>query len=173
MPTASPSRKETISISLLVASRLAHNFLERDGSSRRSVFLGHMMTLENLARVIVFQRGPSGRGNLEEQVHADGEIRSVKEAGLGRKHHFAQARHLVVPAGGSDDKVLFCADAGFSVGDDRSGRGEVDGHIERGKESGSQGAGIRVFVDVQGADMMPALARHFRHQRSGFAAAEN
>ena len=81
--------------------------------------------------------------------------------------------NLVVPAGGSDDEVLLGADAGFGVGDDRSGRGEVDGHVEGGKKSGSEGAGIRVFVDIQGADMVPALARHFRHQRSGFATAEN
>src|SRR5208282_1412958 len=152
---------------------LAHNFLNRDRSSRRSVFLRYMMTLENLARVIVFQSGPRGRDDFEEQVHSNGKIRSVEDAGFGGKHHFAQARHLVVPAGGSDDDVFLSTDTGFGVSDDRRRCGEVYGYVEGSKETGIQGGGASVFVNVQSADLMPPLAGHFRHQRSGFATAEN
>ena len=53
MPTASPSRKETISSSL--AAGLAHNLLDRERSSGGSVFFLRVMTLEDLSRVIVFQ----------------------------------------------------------------------------------------------------------------------
>src|ERR1035438_7776176 len=95
-----------------LASGLAHDFLERDRGSRRSVFLRHMVPFKNLARVIVFQSSPGGRDNLEEQVHTDGKIRPVQEARLCREHHSAQARQLVVPASGSDDDVLPGADAG-------------------------------------------------------------
>src|SRR5208282_2488165 len=156
-----------------LASAFAHNLLDGDGSSGRSVFFLRMMTLENLARVIVFQGGRAGCDNLEEQVHPDGKIRPVEEARLCGEHHFAQARQLFVPTGGSDDEVLSGEDAGLGVGHDRGGRGEVDGHVEGGKESGTEGRGISVFVDVQGADIVAARVRNFGDHRTHFAAPEN
>src|SRR5258708_14952236 len=102
-----------------LAAGLAHNLLHRDCRSRRSIFLLPMMTLENLAGVIVFQCSPGSSDDLEEHVYADGKVRSVEKARFRVDHHFTQTRHLVVPASVSDNEILLYGVAGVTIRCDR------------------------------------------------------
>ena len=76
------------------------------------------MALENLSGVVVAQGGGGGAGDVEEEIHADGEICGVEESGLVLLDQCADAIDFVVPAGGADDHVLAGFHAGFDVGED-------------------------------------------------------
>ena len=65
-----------------------------------------MVTLENLAGVIVVQGGGGGAGNVEKKIHADGEIGGVEEPGSVLLDQISDAVEFVVPARGADDHVL-------------------------------------------------------------------
>src|SRR5207245_11769094 len=63
-----------------LASGLTHNLLNRDRSSRRSVFFLRLMALENLTRVLVFQRNTLNCSILVEKVYTVGNIRCEENA---------------------------------------------------------------------------------------------
>src|SRR6202030_1230217 len=63
-----------------LGARLTDYLLDRDGSARGGVFLMDVMTLENLAGVVMAQGGGSGASDVEEKIHPHGKVRSVDES---------------------------------------------------------------------------------------------
>ena len=127
------------------------------------------MTFEDLAGVVVLERGGCGLGDFKEQVYANGEVRTVKKTCFGGSDEFPQAGKLVIPTGGADDDVLSSADAGFGVRDDCGGSCEINSGIERGEELGRESACSGVVILVKRFDVMTALTGHVCHERTGFA----
>ncbi len=76
-----------------------------------------------------------------------------------------------VPAGGADDHVLAGFDAGFDVGEDAVGSGEVDDGVDVVEFFGVSAAQAAFSLAPAMRDVMFALGGDFRYQRSGFAAA--
>ena len=102
-------------------------------------FVG-VMALENLAGVIVAEGGGSGSGDVEEEIHADGEVGGVEESGSALFDQVADVVQMVVPAGGADDHVLACFYAGSDVVDDAVGGGEIDNRVDVAELSGVRAA---------------------------------
>ena len=74
-----------------------------------------------------------------------------------------------VPAGGADDDAAAQRQHGAHVFDRGFGSGEVDDHVDAGKVGRGERGGVLVFVDVEGAHAVAALARDFRDERAGFS----
>jgi hypothetical protein len=80
--------------------------------------------------------------------------------------------HLVqvlVPAGSADNNAAAESEHGAHVFQSRFGGGEVDHRVDLRKIRRSESRGVRVLVDVEGADGMAALAGHLGDQTSGFS----
>jgi len=118
--------------------------LHDDRGAGGRVFLLDVVAFEDLAGVIEVHGGGGGLDDFEEEIYADGKVGAIKDAGVGCQRLFAEAREVVVPAGGADDDAFVGADAGLGVRDYGGGGGEVDDGIEGGEEFGGQGAGIGV-----------------------------
>ena len=78
-----------------------------------------------------------------------------------------------VPAGGADDDAAAEGEHGAHVFDGGFGSGEVDDHVDAGEVGSGEGGGVLVFVDVEGAHAVAALARDFGDEGAGFSFAEN
>src|SRR5262252_1710691 len=152
---------------------LADQLLQRERCARRRVFLLRVMTFENLAGILELRGRSGGADNVEEQVYADGKVRSVEKSRLCRLHPLAQPWYLLVPAGGADDDVLPGTDAGFSVGNDGCGDREIDHRIEPCQQFRRKSLGIRILKLVQSSDMMTPFRCHLCHQSACFAFAED
>jgi hypothetical protein len=111
-------------------------------------------------------------GNLEKDVHSDGEVRAVKDRRLLFAGLFFQAWDMLIPTGGADDDRLASVNAGFDVFDDRFRRGEIDQSIDSMQMIRAQRSGVRILLGREHADRVSALSRYFLNQRSGFSMAQ-
>src|SRR5207249_12335494 len=74
------------------------------------------------------------RDDAIEEVHADGEIRTVDQRGAARLYDLPHSGLLALPAGSAFDQGDAGRGRGFHVGRHGGGRGEVDGHAVAGEE---------------------------------------
>src|SRR5580698_3181333 len=79
------------------------DLLHGGSGTGRCVLLLLVMTLEDLAGILVLQRGGSGAGNVKKEIHADGKVCRIEKASSVLFHHLPDAREFVVPAGGAND----------------------------------------------------------------------
>src|SRR5271163_21302 len=105
-----------------------------------------MMTLENLAGIVVAQRGRGRAGDFKEKIYTHGEIGSIQESGSMFIDQMPYAVDFAIPAGGADYHVFTGADAGFDVGDDAMRRGEVDDCVDCTQFFGGEGDAVFVFL---------------------------
>ena len=108
-------------------------------------------------------------GEAEELLHADGEVGAVEQcaaAPLGESLHFVE---LGVPAGGADDDAAAEREHSAHVFNRRFGGGEVDHHVHAGEVGRGERGGVVVFIDVEGAHAVAALAGHLGDERTGFS----
>jgi hypothetical protein len=121
------------------------------------------MALENLAGVIVAKSSGSGAGDLEEEIHANGKIRGIDESGTALLDQGADAIDFCVPAGGANHHILAGFHAGFDVGEDAVGSGEVDDGVDVAKVISRERSAGFVFLGAGDADVMLSRRGHFCH----------
>ena len=117
-----------------------------------------VVTLENLARVIVTQSCGGGAGDVEEEIYAYGEVCGVEESGSVVVDQVADVVEIFVPARGADDHVLAGFHAGFDVGEDAGGGGEIDDGVDVVELFWSEGGAGCVFFGAGDLDVMLAPA---------------
>ena len=130
-----------------------------------------VMALEDLSGVVVAKSGRGGAGDIEKEIHANGEIRGIEEASIVLLDELADAVDFFVPAGRADDHILAGFDASLDIRENAVRRGEIDDRVNIMKFVGGEGGGVNVFLAAHDANVMPALACDFRDKRAGFASA--
>ena len=78
---------------------------------------------------------------------------------------------MLVPAGGADDDAAAERQHGAHVFDGGFGSGEVDDHVDTGEIGRGERRGVLVFVDVERAHAVAALARDLGDEAAGFSLA--
>lgn len=152
-----------------LAAGFADDAPEGDGSAGGRVFLVGVVALENLARVSVLEGSGGGTGDIEEEVHTQGEIAGVDESGLVLLDQMAHAVEFCIPTCRADDHVFSGTGAGFDVGDDAVWSGEVDDGVDGLELFGSERGAGGVFFGSGDLDEMLPLARNFGDEGSSFA----
>ena len=141
------------------------------GGAGGRVFLVNVVALENLAGVVVAHGRGGGAGNIEEEIHSDGEVGGVDESRLVPLDEGADAVEVFVPTGGAHDHILAGSGAGFDVGQDDMRCGEVDDGVDVAQVFWCQEGAGSVLRRSDRADLVLALSGYFRGQRSCFASA--
>jgi hypothetical protein len=121
---------------------------------------------------MLLERRGRGFHQVEKQIYAYRKIRAVHESGILSFHFGPDFGNLLIPSGRADNHVLAGPDAGMNVLDDTVGSGEVYDRIERGEAVSRKRARASVIGGAQYFDVMAALARDLRGERTGLACAE-
>ena len=112
------------------------------------------------------------RRQLEELLHADGKIRAI-EKGSALLRFGLEFGKMRVPPRSSYHNAPTQGQHGADILNSRFGSCEVDDDIDTGQVRSRERRGMRVFVDVEGAHAVAALARHFGDERAGFSFAQH
>ena len=133
-------------------------------------FLG-VVALENLPGIVVAQGGGRGASDVEEEIHAYGEVGGVDESDSVLLDQIADVVKLLMPARSADDHVFAGFYAGSDVVNDAVRGGEIDDGVDVAEPFQGEGGARGVFFCAGNDETMLALGGYFRHQRSGLAAA--
>src|SRR5580765_1972484 len=116
-------------------------------------------------RRIAMARGQRcGRGNFEEDVHADGEIRSVEQR-CARVHYLAfDLAEMLIPARSAHNDRRSVSDTCFHVFQDRIRIGEVDHDIDIAEAVSSKRSAISVVAGGKNLNTVPPLSRDFIYE---------
>ena len=85
---------------------------------------------------------------------------------MRQRFHFFQ---MLVPAGGADNYSSAEGEDGANIFDSGFGSGKVDDRIDVGKVGRGECGCMLVFVDVEGANRVAALAGYLGDQAAGFS----
>ena len=128
-----------------------------------------VMALQDVAPIAVLQGRGGGRDGLEEDIDSQRKVRGKDEAGPGPIDPLAHLRHVVIPAGGSDNHIGARAGAGLDVFEHRMRRGEIDHRIHSRQGSPGERGPVRVLIDLDDLHAVSAFTGDAGHHRSGFA----
>src|SRR5947209_9214956 len=107
--------------------------------------------------------------HLEHEVHADAEVASPNENGVGIFHLLLDFMKVSMPSGGADNEGKALGGAMLDVLERGFRSGEVDGDVE----VGSNGRACEIIGASDGADFVTTLCRDLRSEAAGLSATDD
>src|SRR6185312_8249134 len=151
---------------------LCHNPLNRNCGAGRRVLLLRMMALDDARHVSLTDRVCGGLCNLEEEIHSNGEVGSVKQTRFTALHVLPNFVEMLIPTRRSHHHASAISNASAHVFEHRFRVAEIDHYINVSQASRRERARLAVLRGSEDLNRVPPLARNFFHQRSGLTSAK-
>src|SRR6185437_372269 len=151
---------------------LCHNPLNRNCGAGRRVLLLLVMALDDAWHVSLSDRVGGDLCNLEEEIHSNGEVGSVKQTTFTALYVPANFLEMLVPACGPHDHASAISNASAHVFEHRFRIAEIDDYINVSQALRRERARVAVLRGSEDLNRVPPLARNFFHQRASLATAQ-